>query len=160
MGKIRIGNGIDIHAFGEGNHVTLGGVCIPSTKGLMAHSDGDVLLHAICDALLGALALGDIGIHFPPNDMQYKDISSMILLRKTMELIKGNGYTVNNLDCTIVAEYPKISPHSAKMKENIANCLGIGIDDISIKATTSEHLGFTGREEGIYACATVLLTSI
>ncbi len=160
MSNFKIGNGIDVHAFKEGDYVIIGGVKIPTNKGILAHSDGDVLLHAICDAMLGALALGDIGIHFPPSDDKYKNISSMILLEKCNGLINGKGYKVGNLDCNIVAEKPKISPHSVKMRENISNCLGINIEDISIKATTSEHLGFTGREEGILATATVLLERI
>lgn len=158
--NFRIGNGIDVHAFKEGDHVIIGGVNIPSKKGILAHSDGDVLLHAVCDALLGALALGDIGIHFPPSDDRYKDISSLILLDKCNKLILDKGYKVGNLDCNIIAEHPKISPHSYKMRENIAKVLGIDIDCVSVKATTSEHLGFTGREEGILATAVVILEKI
>lgn len=155
--NFRIGNGIDVHQFKDGDHVVIGGVEIPAKKGILAHSDGDVLLHAICDAMLGALALGDIGIHFPPSDNRYKDISSLVLLEKCRQMIESKGYAVGNLDCNIVAEYPKIAPHSAAMREKISGALGIGIDDVSIKATTSEHMGFTGREEGILATATVLL---
>lgn len=159
MNKIKVGSGFDVHAFCDGDHVVLGGERIPSSRGILAHSDGDVLLHAVCDAMLGALALGDIGIHFPPTDPKYKGISSMLLLQKCTELIAEKGYAVGNLDCTIVAERPKIAPHSAAMRKNIADALGIGIEDVSVKATTSEHLGFTGREEGIMAMATVLLVS-
>jgi len=157
MQKIRIGNGIDVHQFKEGDHVVIGGVEIPAKKGILAHSDGDVLLHAICDAMLGALALGDIGVHFPPSDMKYKDISSLLLLEKCMELVDSRGFCVGNIDCNIVAEHPKIAPHSSAMAEKIASTLGIKPCDVSIKATTSEHMGFTGREEGILATATVLL---
>ncbi|MBQ4526564.1 MAG: 2-C-methyl-D-erythritol 2,4-cyclodiphosphate synthase [Clostridia bacterium] len=146
---MRVGFGYDVHKFSEGRKLILGGVEIPHSLGLLGHSDADVLLHAIADALLGAAALGDIGIHFPDNDSAYKDIDSMILLKRTVDLLKDKGYDIINIDATVVAQKPKISPHSAKMKENIAKCLGIDPDFVNIKATTTEKLGFEGREEGI-----------
>ena len=146
---MRVGFGYDVHKFAEGRKLILGGVEIPHSLGLLGHSDADVLLHAIADALLGAAALGDIGVHFPDNDSAYKDIDSMILLKRTVDLLKDKGYDIINIDATIVAQKPKISPHSAKMKENIAKCLGIDPDFVNIKATTTEKLGFEGREEGI-----------
>jgi len=146
---VRVGFGYDVHKFAEGRKLILGGVEIPHSLGLLGHSDADVLLHAIADALLGAAALGDIGVHFPDNDSAYKDIDSMILLKRTVDLLKDKGYDIINIDATIVAQKPKISPHSAKMKENIAKCLGIDPDFVNIKATTTEKLGFEGREEGI-----------
>lgn len=146
---MRVGFGYDVHKFAEGRKLILGGVEIPHSLGLLGHSDADVLLHAIADALLGAAALGDIGVHFPDNDSAYKDIDSMILLKRTVDILKDKGYDIINIDATIVAQKPKISPHSAKMKENIAKCLGIDPDFVNIKATTTEKLGFEGREEGI-----------
>lgn len=146
---MRVGFGYDVHKFAEGRKLILGGVEIPHSLGLLGHSDADVLLHAIADALLGAAALGDIGVHFPDNDSAYKDIDSMILLKRTVDLLKEKEYDIINIDATIVAQKPKISPHSAKMKENIAKCLGIDPDFVNIKATTTEKLGFEGREEGI-----------
>jgi len=146
---VRVGFGYDVHKFAEGRKLILGGVEIPHSLGLLGHSDADVLLHAIADALLGAAALGDIGVHFPDNDSAYKDIDSMILLKRTVDLLKEKEYDIINIDATIVAQKPKISPHSAKMKENIAKCLGIDPDFVNIKATTTEKLGFEGREEGI-----------
>src|ERR1700741_1683026 len=153
----RIGQGIDFHQMVEGREFWLGGVLIPHTKGALGHSDADVLLHAICDAMLGALSLGDIGIHFPNNDPSYKNIDSKILLQKTFALIKDKGYRVVNIDSTICLESPKIGKHSDGMRMVIAEILGITQDDISIKATTTEKLGFVGREEGVVAYATVLL---
>ncbi len=146
---MRVGFGYDVHKFAEKRKLILGGVEIPHTKGLLGHSDADVLLHAIADSLLGAAGLGDIGVHFPDTDSAYKDIDSMILLKRTVELLSEKGYDIINIDATVVAQKPKISPHSEKMKENIAKCLGIDLDFVNIKATTTEKLGFEGREEGI-----------
>lgn len=153
----RIGHGIDVHRFGDGDHVTLGGVRIPHDHGLIAHSDGDVALHALCDALLGALALGDIGKHFPDTDNAYRQADSRGLLRKVMELVHAHGYTVGNCDLTVLAERPKLSPHIGEMQQRIAADLGIAADCVSIKATTTEKLGFVGRKEGIEAHAVVML---
>jgi 2-C-methyl-D-erythritol 2,4-cyclodiphosphate synthase len=153
----RIGFGIDFHKLAEGRDLWIGGVNIPHTKGSVGHSDADVLLHAICDAMLGALALGDIGIHFPNTDAAYKNIDSKILLQKTYELITEKNYIVVNVDSTVCLEAPKIKPHSEEMRKAIAGILQLSIDDVSIKATTTEQMGFAGREEGLYAYATVLL---
>lgn len=157
--NFRIGIGFDVHKFSEGRKLILGGVEIPSEKGLEGHSDADVLLHAICDALLGAAALGDIGKHFPNTDDRFKDISSLILLEKTNHLINQNNFFVGNIDATIVAERPKLLPYIDEMRKKIANTLNIDVSQISIKATTSEKLGFTGREEGIVAMAVALIYS-
>lgn len=156
----RIGSGIDFHELQEGIEFWLGGIQIPHSKGAIGHSDADVLLHAICDALLGALCLGDIGKHFPNNDIAYKGIDSKILLDRTMALIRGKGYGVVNIDCSICLENPKILQFVPQMQKVIAAILKIGESDISIKATTTEKLGFVGREEGIVAYATVLLIKI
>jgi len=153
----RVGHGIDVHRFGEGDHVTLGGVRIAHDHGLIAHSDGDVALHALCDALLGALALGDIGKHFPDTDATYHQADSRGLLRQVAALVRGKGYTVGNCDLTVLAERPKLSPHIAEMQIRIAADLGISTDCVSIKATTTEKLGFVGRGEGIEAHAVVML---
>lgn len=153
----RIGHGHDVHAFTEGDYITLGGVKIPHTNAFEAHSDGDVLLHAICDALLGALALGDIGKHFPDNDDEYQGIDSRILLKHVYSLICGKGFILQNLDSVIMAESPKLAAHIDKMRAYIAEDLGVRIDQIGIKATTTESLGFVGRKEGIAASATVLI---
>jgi 2-C-methyl-D-erythritol 2,4-cyclodiphosphate synthase len=153
----RIGFGIDFHQLAEGRDLWIGGVKIPHSKGSLGHSDADVLLHAICDAMLGALALGDIGMHFPNTDAAYKNIDSKILLQKTYELITGKNYLVVNVDSTICLEAPKIKPHSEAMRHVISGILNISFDDVSIKATTTEQMGFAGREEGLYAYATVLL---
>lgn len=153
----RIGHGIDVHRFGEGHLVTLGGVKIPHDHGLIAHSDGDVALHALCDALLGALALGDIGKHFPDTDAAYHQADSRILLRRVMELVRERGFQVGNCDLTILAERPKLSPYIADMQNCIAADLGIAEDCVSIKATTTEKLGFVGRREGIEAHAVVIV---
>lgn len=155
--SIRIGFGIDFHQLVEGRDLMLGGVKIPHSKGALGHSDADVLLHAICDALLGALALGDIGVHFPNNDPGFKDIDSKILLQKSYELVQNKGYRVINIDSTLCLEQPKIKPFVPQMQTAIANILSVNIDDISIKATTTEKMGFAGREEGLVAYATVLL---
>ena len=156
----RIGTGFDVHAFGVGEFITLGGVKIPFEKGLVAHSDGDVLLHAIMDALLGALALGDIGKHFPDTDPKWKGANSRGLLKAVKELIRGQGYLVGNVDSTIMAQAPKMSPHILTMQTNIAEDLGIDISCVGVKATTTEKLGFTGRKEGIACQASVLLMPI
>jgi 2-C-methyl-D-erythritol 2,4-cyclodiphosphate synthase len=153
----RIGSGVDFHQLVTGRELWIGGVLIPHTKGALGHSDADVLLHAICDALLGALSLGDIGTHFPDTDATYKNIDSKILLGKTMVLIKGQGYSVVNIDSTLCLEKPKIKPYVDEMRATIADIAGIHMNDISIKATTTETMGFVGREEGLVAYATVLL---
>lgn len=155
---MRIGFGYDVHALTEGRKLILGGVEIPHEKGLLGHSDADVLVHAIMDSLLGAAALGDIGKHFPDTDNSFKDINSLVLLSKTGEILNKNGFTVKNIDSTIVAQAPKVSPYIEEMRLNIARTLNIDISCVSVKATTTEHLGFEGRKEGIsaYAAATVL----
>jgi 2-C-methyl-D-erythritol 2,4-cyclodiphosphate synthase len=155
----RIGSGIDFHQLVEGRELWIGGVKIPHTKGALGHSDADVLLHAICDALLGALALGDIGMHFPNNDPAYKDIDSKILLAKTYQLITAKKYKLINVDTTVCLENPKIKQYSNGMRVVIAEILQTEIDNVSIKATTTEQMGFAGREEGLIAYATVLLES-
>lgn len=154
---MRIGQGYDVHAFTEGDHLVLGGVKIPYTHAFAAHSDGDVLIHAICDALLGALALGDIGKHFPDTSAVYAKIDSRILLRKVYLLLKEQGYQLVNLDSIIVAQAPKMAPHIEAMRANLAADLACEINQISVKATTTERLGFEGRKEGIAAHAVVLL---
>ncbi len=154
---IRIGHGYDVHKLVEGRDLILGGVKIPHTLGLLGHSDADVLLHAISDSLLGALALGDIGKHFPDTDPRYKGADSLELLRHVVKLIHENGYTVGNLDAVILAQKPKLAPHIPQMRENIAKVCEISADRVSVKATTEERLGFTGREEGISAHCVVLL---
>ena len=153
----RIGSGIDFHQLVEGRDLWLGGVKIPHHKGALGHSDADVLLHAICDALLGALCLGDIGVHFPDTEAAYKDIDSKILLKQTANLIAAEGYAVVNVDSTLCLQSPKIKSYVGQMQEVIATILGITVKDVSIKATTTEQLGFVGREEGLVATATVLL---
>ncbi|MET0300962.1 MAG: 2-C-methyl-D-erythritol 2,4-cyclodiphosphate synthase [Flavitalea sp.] len=157
---IRIGSGVDFHQLVEGRDLWIGGVKIPHAKGALGHSDADVLLHAICDAMLGALALGDIGMHFPNNDPAYKDIDSKILLAHTYKLIKSKNYRLINIDTTICLENPKIKKYSLQMRETIAAVLETSIDNVSIKATTTEEMGFAGREEGLFAYASVLLESI
>lgn len=153
----RLGSGIDFHQLAPGRELWIGGVNIPHHKGAVGHSDADVLLHAICDAMLGALCLGDIGKHFPDTDQSYKNIDSKILLEKTYRLVKQRGYGIVNIDSTLCLEAPKIAPHISKMQEAISQVLGIDITDISIKATTTEKMGFAGREEGLVALASVLL---
>ncbi len=155
----RIGSGTDFHQLTEGRDLWIGGVKIPHYKGALGHSDADVLLHAICDAMLGALALGDIGKHFPDTDASLKNIDSKILLAKTFDLIKRKGYSVVNVDSTVCLEKPKIMPYAVEMRAAIAEILEISVDDISIKATTTETMGFAGREEGLFANASVLLIS-
>ena len=153
----RIGQGYDVHVFGEGDHVMLGGVRVPHERGVVAHSDGDVVLHALCDAILGALALGDIGVHFPPSDERWRGAESLGLLRHCVSLAAGRGWKLGNADITVVCERPKVGPHAALMRERIAGACGAALDAVSVKATTSEKLGFTGRGEGIAAQAAVLL---
>ena len=156
---IRIGNGFDVHAFSAGRKLVLGGVTIAHPRGLLGHSDADVLLHAICDALLGALARGDIGAHFPDTDPRWKGADSRMLLRHVAALMRQDGLSVANLDTTLIAQAPKLAPHVPTMRANIAQDLGCAVENVSVKATTTERLGFAGREEGIAALATVLLTS-
>ena len=154
---IRIGQGLDVHAFEEGDFVTLAGVKIPHTHGLKAHSDGDVILHALSDALLGALALGDIGQHFPDTDPEFKGADSRVLLRHVYTLIQDRGYELQNADITVACGRPKLAPHNLEMRQNIADDLDVELTQVSVKATTTEKLGFTGRQEGIFASAVVLL---
>ncbi|MES2817834.1 MAG: 2-C-methyl-D-erythritol 2,4-cyclodiphosphate synthase [Pseudomonadota bacterium] len=154
---MRIGHGYDVHRFGAGEHITLGGVRIAHRFGLIAHSDGDVLLHALSDALLGAAALGDIGQHFPDNDPQFKGADSRALLRHVLILVQGKGWQVGNVDATIVAQAPKMAPHIPTMRERIAADLQVTLEQVNVKATTTEQLGFTGREEGIAVHAVALL---
>lgn len=153
----RIGSGIDFHQLASGRQLWIGGVMVPHQKGSVGHSDADVLLHAICDAMLGALCLGDIGVHFPDTNQAYKNIDSKILLKKTFELVQEKGYTVVNIDSTLCLEQPKIAPFIPAMQQAISGILSIELTDISIKATTTEKMGFAGREEGLMAYATVLL---
>lgn len=155
--KIRVGFGFDVHRLVEGRDLWMGGVKLEHEMGLLGHSDADVLIHAICDALLGAANMRDIGFHFPDNKEEFHNIDSKILLAKTVELLAGKGYEVGNIDVTICAERPKMNPHIPEMKKVLAGVMGIDEDDISIKATTTEKLGFTGREEGISAYAVALI---
>ncbi len=159
MDDIRVGTGYDVHAFADDRPCVLGGVTVPHERGLQGHSDADVLSHAIGDALLGAAALGDIGIHFPDNESRYRGISSLVLLQRIVDALGESGYTVSNVDATVVAERPKLSPFVPLMRRRIGKALGLPEDRVSIKATTSERLGFTGREEGIAAHAVVLIRS-
>lgn len=156
--QIRVGFGFDVHQLTTDRELWIGGVKIPHSKGALGHSDADALLHAICDAILGALALGDIGIHFPDTDQSFKNIDSKILLAKTVELIRSKGWEISNIDSTLCLEKPKISPHIPEMIEAITSVAKINSDQISIKATTSEKMGYVGREEGVAAYAVVLLT--
>ncbi len=158
--KLRIGQGYDVHRLVEGRDLIIGGVKIEYERGLLGHSDADVLLHAICDAMLGAAALGDIGAHFPDSDPQYKGIDSKKLLALCSDKLRERGYRVVNIDATIIAQAPKMRPHIDKMRENIALTVGIDSDDVNVKATTEEHLGFTGRGEGISSCAVCLIERI
>jgi len=155
--KIRVGFGFDVHQLKEGEEFILGGIEIPHSKGSTGHSDADVLIHTICDALLGAANLRDIGFHFPPTDDQYKGIDSKILLKDVVALLAEKGFKISNIDATVALERPKINPHILEMKKVLSNCMGIDEDDLSIKATTTEKLGFEGREEGVSAYATVLI---
>ena len=154
---MRIGTGLDVHAFGPGDHVVLGGVRIAHDRGLIAHSDGDVVIHALCDAIFGALALGDIGTHFPPTDARWRDADSRDFLRHAAMLVRQAGYVLRNADVTVITEAPRLTPHVQAMRENLAADLGAPLDRVSIKATTTERLGFIGRGEGIAAQASVLL---
>lgn len=154
---VRIGQGFDVHAFGEGDHLMLGGVRVPFERGVVAHSDGDVAIHALCDALLGALALGDIGRHFPPSDARWKDADSRVFLRHCVMLAGQHDWKLGNADLTIICERPRIGPHAEAMRALLAEDLGVPVGQVSVKATTTEKLGFTGRGEGIAAQAVVLL---
>ena len=156
----RIGHGYDVHRFGQGDFIILGGIKIPHNHGFIAHSDGDVLIHSLCDALLGSIAAGDIGQHFPDSDDQYKDIDSCLLLEKINQLLKRDQYLIANIDISIVAQTPKMSPHIQSMRQNLANVLNIAHTQINIKATTTEKLGFTGRQEGIAVHSVVMVYSI
>jgi len=158
--NIRIGQGLDVHAFGPGDHVMLGGVRVPHDQGLRAHSDGDVLLHALCDALLGGAALGDIGTHFPPGDPRWRNADSRDLLRRVRAMIEQGGWAVVNVDATVLAERPRIAPHALRMRQAMAADLGLDLAAVSVKATTTEGLGFCGRGEGIAASAVVLLAPV
>ena len=154
---MRIGHGYDVHAFTEGDHIILGGVRIPHTHTFAAHSDGDVLIHALCDALLGAAALGDIGRHFPDTNAKFENIDSRILLRQVVDLLHRDGYSLGNADMTIIAQAPKLAQHIEAMRSNLADDLQVEFDQVNVKATTTEKLGFAGRKEGIAAHAVVLL---
>ena len=154
---IRLGNGFDVHAFGPGDHVTLCGVDIPHNQGLVGHSDADVAMHTVTDAIYGALASGDIGQHFPPSDPQWKRAASAIFLEHAVALARDAGFSIGNVDCTIICEFPKIGPHALSMRERMSQLMQVDITRISVKATTSEKLGFTGRGEGIACIATVTL---
>lgn len=156
---MRIGHGYDVHAFGDGDHVVLGGVRIDCDRGLVAHSDGDVLIHALCDALLGAAGLGDIGRHFPDTDERFSGADSRDLLRAVVSQLQSAGWSVGNVDLTVIAQTPRLSEHVAAMQGNLAQDLGVGRDCVNVKATTTERLGFVGREEGIASHAVALLTS-
>ncbi|MBQ4647839.1 MAG: 2-C-methyl-D-erythritol 2,4-cyclodiphosphate synthase [Clostridia bacterium] len=157
---MRIGHGYDVHAFAEGRRLILGGVDIPHVKGLMGHSDADVLTHAVCDSLLGALAMGDIGKHFPDTDSSFKNVNSLLLLEKVKALLSAEGYGIVNVDSTLIAQKPKLAPYIDEMRKNLANAMDIPVTDVSVKATTEERLGFTGREEGISAHAVCLIEKI
>ena len=154
---MRIGHGFDAHRFGEGDSVTIGGISIPHSQGLIAHSDGDVLIHAICDAILGAMALGDIGKHFPDNDPTFKNIDSAELLKSVMQSANKKGYVVGNLDCTVIAQAPRLGAHINAMQTKLAGLLNVEVDAVNVKATTTEKMGYTGRGEGISAHAVVLM---
>jgi 2-C-methyl-D-erythritol 2,4-cyclodiphosphate synthase len=156
----RIGHGYDVHALADGLRLVLGGVEIEHTKGCVAHSDGDVAIHAICDAMLGALALGDIGKLFPDSDLRYKGIDSTLLLKEVVEVVRAKGYSVGNVDCTIAMQRPKLRPHIDTMRQRLAEVIGIDVDRVSVKATTTEKLGFEGREEGVSTTAVVLLKAL
>ena len=157
MTNFRVGHGYDVHALGEGLRLVLGGVEIPHTKGCIAHSDGDVLVHAICDALLGAAALGDIGKHFPDTLAEFKGIDSLILLARVVELLASKGYAIGNIDSTIAMQRPKLRPHIDLMRERIAAAAGISVEQVSVKATTTEWLGFEGEEKGVSATAVCII---
>lgn len=154
---MRIGHGYDAHAFADDRKLILGGVDIPYEKGMAAHSDGDVVIHALCDALLGAAALGDIGSHFPDTDAEFENIDSRVLLRQVIQLLKDKGYSLINADMTILAQAPRMAPHISAMRDNLARDMGVAVDVVNIKASTTEKMGFIGRKEGIVAYAVVLL---
>lgn len=156
--KIRIGNGFDVHKFCEGEFITLGGVRISCGHGLEAHSDGDVLIHAICDALLGSLSLADIGAHFPDTDVAFKGVDSRLLLERCCAEVRSRGFEIGNVDSTVMAQVPKLRPHIDAMRTELARVMGLDLEDVSVKATTTEKLGFVGRSEGIAVFATVLVT--
>jgi 2-C-methyl-D-erythritol 2,4-cyclodiphosphate synthase len=158
--NFRIGYGFDVHALQEGRPFVLGGITIPSSFGPLGHSDADVLIHAICDALLGAAALGDIGLHFPDNSNEFKNIDSKILLQRVVHLLKEKNYTVVNIDSTVILEKPKIAPHIPAMRKALSEAIGIPIEDISIKATTNEKMGYVGRQEGVCAHAVTLIEKV
>ena len=158
--NFRVGQGFDVHRLAEGETLWLGGILIPHSKGTVAHSDGDVVIHAICDAILGAAKLGDIGTNFPDNSADFKNIDSKILLKKSQELIGNKGYEIVNIDCTVSAQQPKLKPYIPEMEMVMANVLQIDVEQVSVKATTTENLGFEGREEGISVNAVVLLIKI
>ena len=160
MIDVRLGNGFDVHAFTEGNEISLCGINIPFSKKLLGHSDADVGLHAVTDAIYGAIAAGDIGTHFPPSDPKFKNASSDLFLKHAVQLTNKLGYEINNVDCTIICEQPKIAPFSERMRTSISKIMGLDKQRISVKATTSEKLGFTGREEGIAALATVTVSKV
>lgn len=157
MNDLRIGHGFDVHALAEGRSLRLGGVTIPYEKGCVAHSDGDAVLHALCDAMLGGAAMGDIGLHFPDNTSEWENADSRVILRKTAEIIAVDGWHIVNLDCTVMLQAPKIRPYIDLMRQQIASVLGLDVSVVSVKATTTERLGFTGRGEGVAAEAVVLL---
>lgn len=160
MFPFRVGHGYDVHALEEGLLLRIGGVDIPHTHGFVAHSDGDVLIHALCDALLGAAALGDIGLHFPDTAGEWKGIDSRILLRKVVALLAEKGFAVGNVDCTVIAQAPKLRPYIDSMRATLAEDMGVSVEAVSVKATTTERLGFTGRKEGIAAEAVVLIAKV
>ncbi|WP_300720474.1 2-C-methyl-D-erythritol 2,4-cyclodiphosphate synthase [uncultured Alistipes sp.] len=160
MTDFRIGHGYDVHVLGEGLPLVLGGVRIAHTKGCIAHSDGDVVIHALCDALLGAAALGDIGLHFPDTSDDYAGIDSKILLRRVAAMLRERGYEIGNVDCTISMQRPKLRPHIDAMRAAMAEAMGVDVDHVSVKATTTEHLGFEGREEGVSTSAVALIYKV
>lgn len=160
MTDFRIGHGYDVHVLGEGLPLVLGGVRIAHTKGCIAHSDGDVVIHALCDALLGAAALGDIGLHFPDTSDDYAGIDSKILLRRVAAMLRERGYEIGNVDCTISMQRPKLRPHIDAMRTAMAEAMGVDVDRVSVKATTTEHLGFEGREEGVSTSAVALIYKV
>lgn len=157
MKDFRIGHGYDVHALGEGRRLILGGVEIPHERGCIAHSDGDAAIHAVCDALFGALALGDIGLHFPDTSAEFENIDSRILLQRTAQTIREHGYDIGNIDCTIAMQRPKLRPYIDRMRQAMADAMGISADRVSVKATTTEHLGFEGEEKGVSATAVALV---
>ena len=157
MKNFRIGHGYDVHALGEGLRLVIGGVEIPHEKGCIAHSDGDVLIHALCDAMLGALALGDIGKHFPDTSAEFKGIDSRVLLGRVVALVREAGYEVGNVDCTVAMQRPKLRPHIDLMRERLAESMGVTVEQVSVKATTTERLGFEGEEKGVSATAVALV---